>query len=83
MAKKTVLIVSLVSLIISVLYSTLQLAEGIKIGLGVVAFISWMAVCFTVFSDAKERGRKHSAWGGLCFLIGWIGGLIYFFTIKK
>lgn len=83
MVKNTVLIVSLASLVISVLYNVLQLTGGIKTGFFVLTGILWIAVPFVVFSDAKERGRKHGAWGGLCFLTGWIGGLIYYFTIKE
>ena len=83
MSKNAVLITSILSLILSVAYNVMQFSKTIKSVLFIVVAIFWIVVPFVVFSDAKERGRKHAAWGGLCFLTSWLGGFIYYFTIKE
>lgn len=83
MSKNAVLITSILSLITSIVYNVMQFLKTTKPIIFIVVAVFWIAVAFVVFSDAKERGRKHAAWGGLCFLIGGIGGLIYYFTIKE
>jgi hypothetical protein len=83
MSKNSVLAVSIISLIISAIYSFWVFTKPIKQILFVLALVSWFVVPFVVFNDAKKRNKKYAAWGGLCFLLGGIGGLIYYATIFK
>ena len=82
MAKTTVLVTTLIALIINLAH-LFDVIPDMKSITTLLSIISWLAVPFVVFADAKERERKHGPWSGLCFLTGWVGGLIYYFTIKE
>lgn len=83
MSKNIILITSLISLGLSATYNFVIFTKSTTQILFILTAISWIAVPFVVFSDAKQRGKKPGPWGGISILLGGIGGLIYYATIFK
>lgn len=87
MGKTSVLTISLLSLASVVGFNLIPrkvsvVPAGIQLAVLGIAIILWIAVIAVVFGDAKKR-QKSAGWAGLALVLGGIGGLIYFFTIRK
>ena len=88
MSRTTVLIVSLVSLLVFILNNIFGFIEMGLFGLtgsvpyGILIILAWLAVPFVLHADAKSRNIKPGPWAGLGFLLGGLGGIIYFFVKK-
>lgn len=80
MSKNSVVVASIVSLILSLLYNFVALEMKYKAILFLITLISWIAIIYVIFSDAKQR-NKSLAFVALGLFLGGLGGLIYYALI--
>ncbi|MBR9677492.1 hypothetical protein GOV04_05095 [Candidatus Woesearchaeota archaeon] len=82
MGKNLILITSIISLIMTIVYNFVSLSYTPKGILFYSLIVIWIVLTYFVFADVKKRNMP-TIYVGTTLFLGGLGGLIYYFKIYK